>query len=275
MVTLQCHGCGKAFNLAYASMAIRRKYCSQSCVPHKTLQKSSGHLLKQCQMCGVEFLVWHCQKNRKVCGVFCRGRLRAQTERAALQKRECVVCGKEFLIAKSGKRFSRHARTSSSRFCSRKCSNLTKQPNGRRCRELQPEVAAYLAGFWDGEGSIMLIGRSDSGSIGVRSTITNTSYDVLTWTAEVCGIGTVQRKPRKATHHKPTWFWQIHGEGAESFLQQLIPYLKVKREQARLALAFQARLRDPSMKADRIWQEDWRQQMKALNARGITKTIAQ
>jgi hypothetical protein len=137
-----------------------------------------------------------------------------------------------------------------------------------RCRELAPEAAAYLAGFWDGEGSLMLIGRK-SGSVGVRSTVTNTSYDVLAWVAEVCGIGSIQNKPRKAVHHKPTWFWQIHGEGAETFLQQLLPYLKVKREQARLALAFQARLRDPSMKADRVWQEEWRQQMKALNARGI------
>jgi hypothetical protein len=106
-------------------------------------------------------------------------------------------------------------------------------------------------------------------SFGLRITTTNTCYDVLAWIQEICGIGSVQRKPRKEQHHKPTWFWQIHGEGAETFLQQLLPYLRVKREQARLALAFQVRLRDPIMKADRSWQEDWRQQMKALNARGV------
>jgi hypothetical protein len=46
------------------------------------------------------------------------------------------------------------------------------------------------------------------------------------------------------------------------------PYLIIKREQADLALATQERLRHPAFKADRTWQEEWRQRMKQLNARG-------
>jgi hypothetical protein len=46
--------------------------------------------------------------------------------------------------------------------------------------------------------------------------------------------------------------------------------LIVKKQQATLALDFMERIRVPAMKADRTWQLEYRERMKALNKRGPT-----
>lgn len=269
MFTKQCPTCRQEFHAKYPSLTVLQTYCSRRCVPFHDLMRTRGKIEKVCSGCSTPFFVSHCRRFQKACSIKCRTRLRLHAERASLQERACIVCGTSFLIAKAGKRFSRHAGSASKQFCSRTCRVQSHYIPGAKCLPLSAEESSYMAGFWDGEGSIMLIGRPPAHSFGLRVTATNTCHDVLAWIRDKCNIGTVQAKPRMAAHHKQGWTWQIHGEGAETFLQQLLPYLRVKREQARLALAFQARLRDPSMKADRVWQEEWRQQMKALNARGV------
>jgi len=54
-------------------------------------------------------------------------------------------------------------------------------------------------------------------------------------------------------------------------IQQIQPYLKVKKEQAALALETQSRLRDPAMNADHEWQQEYIVKMKTLNARANSK----
>ena len=94
----------------------------------------------------------------------------------------------------------------------------------------------YLAGFFDGEGSVM----AKKGGLNclITLSISNTDLDVLQWIAQTFG-GQV------ATHHNPTpytrknaWKWELHGEAAIKLLQELIPFLKTKKERAQIAITY-------------------------------------
>ena len=221
-----------------------------------------------CQCCGKNFELeaWAVKAGRgKYCSPACSYASREGKPRPSMQKRvtkACVVCGTEF---ETGGR----AGKSDKAFCSTECRRKGRYRTGRTCAELAPLDAAYLAGFWDGEGSFMLHGRNGpNSSISFRVVAVASKPQVIEWIVNVTGIGRVQVWDAKNPKWAPRWTWTVNGDGAESFTRQLLPYLKLKREQAELGVQFQERLRDPSMKADRAWQEDWRQRMRNLNQRG-------
>ena len=62
----------------------------------------------------------------------------------------------------------------------------------------------------------------------------------------------------------------MNSQAACSILEQVRPYLRIKAEQADLAMAFQRKLKVPAEKALKEWQEDWRWRMKGMNQRGPT-----
>lgn len=221
-----------------------------------------------CQKCGVRFEVegWAVKQGRgKYCSQQCAYADRTGKARPVLLKRiskACVVCGGEF---ETGGRAGRLDKA----FCSRECQRRGRYRTGRACSELLPLDASYLAGFWDGEGSFILHGTgSTSGAIAFRVVAVASKPQVIEWIAQVTGIGRVQTWDAKNPKWAPRWTWTVNGDGAESFTRQLLPYLKLKREQAELGVAFQERLRDPALKADRSWQAEWRQRMRDLNRRG-------
>ena len=69
--------------------------------------------------------------------------------------------------------------------------------------------AAYIAGLFDGEGSIYYVKRTEkkkkhkgkgyriSNSLRLSMEITMTDQSVLAWLHEVLGVGTLTKKPRK------------------------------------------------------------------------------
>jgi hypothetical protein len=93
---------------------------------------------------------------------------------------------------------------------------------------------------------------------------------ILDWLAEVTGVGIFLHEGplRRSPTHDAGMSWRCNAEAAESFLKQVLPYLKLKNAQAEMATQFQERLRDPKLKADRTWQKEWYERMKALNRRG-------
>jgi len=108
---------------------------------------------------------------------------------------------------------------------------------------MQDTDAAYVAGLLDGEGSIVLSVRSGR-EWAKRSDYTllvrihNTCKEVLDWTVTVAG-GRVYCSSR-ANRHRPMYQWTIHSVQAAEFLRLMLPYLRIKRDQALLALDFQA-----------------------------------
>ena len=80
------------------------------------------------------------------------------------------------------------------------------------------EDISYIAGLFDGEGSIYYARRKEkkkkhngigfrySNSIRISMEITMTDKSVLTWVHEVLGVGTLNKKPRKGFRKDGTKF---------------------------------------------------------------------
>ena len=80
------------------------------------------------------------------------------------------------------------------------------------------EQAAYIAGLFDGEGSIYFAKRQEkkkkhkgpgfrySNSQRISMEITMTDQSVLKWVHEVLGVGTLNKKPRKGLRKDGTKF---------------------------------------------------------------------
>lgn len=85
---------------------------------------------------------------------------------------------------------------------------------------------------------------------------------------ERAGVGNVVLVKRGNPKHAHIYSWWVNGDGAQSLAQQLLPYLVLKRPQAELGIEFQERLKTPALKADRTWQQEYRERMQAMNKRG-------
>lgn len=110
--------------------------------------------------------------------------------------------------------------------------------------KLKKQDCAYAAGFLDADGCVSVNkgwNRYIKGRhfyfMSVR--IANTSKTTMDWFSEnfegtvtICQVSGPKRK-------RTLWYWRIEAKKAVAFLKCVYPYLKVKKEQARLALEFQ------------------------------------
>lgn len=100
---------------------------------------------------------------------------------------------------------------------------------------------AYIAGLVDGEG---MIGLSRSAKRGNHNhayagvcTITNTDQEIHSWLIQTTGIGIVDPRIR-GPKDKPCWVWRLRSYEQKDFLLAILPYLKIKKQQADLLLEF-------------------------------------
>lgn len=105
-------------------------------------------------------------------------------------------------------------------------------------------------------------------SIGVRVTVANTDKGLLNWLSEVLEVGNVYQQREESATHRASFSWRSHGDGAATLLKQIVRFLRVKRTQAELAIRFHDRLSDPTLKIDVAWQNEWMEQIRAMNKRG-------
>ena len=104
---------------------------------------------------------------------------------------------------------------------------------------------AYIAGLFDGEGSIYYARRPEkkkkhkgkgyriSNSLRMSMEITMTDQSVIRWVHEVLGCGTVVRKPRKGlrkdgTKYLVQWKWRCTFRDAYYVCMLLFPYAHTK-----------------------------------------------
>lgn len=111
---------------------------------------------------------------------------------------------------------------------------------------------AYLAGLFDGEGSVCIMHAFRSHT---RSTIRthelyvgigNTNLAVIEWIKKVTGVGTVHKK-RCAGYpgaRKDIWYWEARCMSAEKFLRTVQPYAKIKARHIEEALLFRIKQRE-------------------------------
>jgi LAGLIDADG endonuclease len=129
--------------------------------------------------------------------------------------------------------------------------NLTKyfKPGSEFSVENLPDNdLAYIAGLFDGEGSIF-IGKSKYGpdvnktknksgfTFRVRCAVGMTDESIIHWLKAVTGIGRIYYKERPSTENsKPAWYWITNDRESIVFLRIIKDCLRVKKSLAELAL---------------------------------------
>lgn len=87
---------------------------------------------------------------------------------------------------------------------------------------------AYIAGFFDGEGSVTRNGS------GFRVTIPQTNIEVLQTIQQFVGCGSVIHVTKRRSHWKESWTYAIAKQTEVlHFLKRIAPHLVVKRDLVR------------------------------------------
>lgn len=100
---------------------------------------------------------------------------------------------------------------------------------------------AYFAGLIDGEGSIGLYKDKKTGIFSPTVTITNTYKPVLRWAQRILGMGNLTESKRRKPNlnHKTGYKIEFRRlSGILSLLKAVLPYLRIKRRQAKSLLSF-------------------------------------
>lgn len=101
---------------------------------------------------------------------------------------------------------------------------------------------AYLAGLFDGEGCICV-----SKTQGVRNrtpiytlqvVLSQTDITVLSEFHKATEIGSLHQKHAQRAGTSDSWDWRITTHDGADLLRELVPYLRVKQIQAKLAISF-------------------------------------
>ena len=140
---------------------------------------------------------------------------------------------------------------------------------------LSAEDLAYIAGFFDGEGSVTIHenGRPSPRGISpnhtLQASIGNTDPIVLRWIHENFGGSLTYRKTKRENSRNIAQ-WAIRARSALPFLEAIRPYIRMKGQQIDVAIEYQKTktMRGPKKVTaqDIVWREEQRQKIRGLNA---------
>jgi hypothetical protein len=127
------------------------------------------------------------------------------------------------------------------------------EKNSDMLNKLSETEKAYIAGIVDGEGSIA-ISKSQTKKYKyvyhiLTISVSNTNKIVIDWLREKLG-GSVHSYRCKA-HRRDCFSWQTSAARAKKVLEQILPYLIIKKEASELAIEFQKR-KKLRIKVDKI-----------------------
>jgi len=115
---------------------------------------------------------------------------------------------------------------------------------------ISQQDAIYFAGFFDGEGSIIIYGRKSYPSTkgktlphNLRITVSNTNQQVMLWIHKTFGgqLQFTKSSLRAGSNRAAAWKWIASCAHAGHILKAIAPFLKVKSDEAEIALEFQER----------------------------------
>lgn len=114
---------------------------------------------------------------------------------------------------------------------------------------MTPPELAYIAGFFDGEGYIGITFRQGKGYRWrtLQAKVGNTNEWVINYLKFSFGGSIYKRKVYG--NQRQSFDWTLVGNQAASFLKLILPFLKLKRPQAEIAIRFQER------KSKRNWRK--------------------
>ena len=127
---------------------------------------------------------------------------------------------------------------------------------------------AYLAGLFDGEGCIMIVRRSPF-SIGHKSVYHYLSLSLTMANQQMPELfqyyfgGSAKPVKKQTVGRQPLWRWDITHNGALGVLRALLPYLRLKLDEAELGIKFQLKHKKTthSLKEEQLAE---REKMRAL-----------
>lgn len=161
-------------------------------------------------------------------------------------------------------------------FCSSECFHLSCTKHILNLANLSDTQLAYLAGIFDGEGSVFLRrqfsqgGRQRTYSLSV-TVVVGTHYEAVKEIAALVGSKPTE-KINDYGNKRPAWRVRLHGRQAREYLLAVRPYLLMKDKQADLAIEFQnAKLfRGQRCSIEREEAEERAKiELTKLNARGV------
>lgn len=149
---------------------------------------------------------------------------------------------------------------------------------GKIIKPLSVADAAYIAGIMDGEGSICISRKTDSTMkrgycYRLHVTIANTDLPLVEWLMVVTGLGKVYTQKRINQKHKQAYHWNLWSIQAYQVLKEIYPYLRQKKERAKIGMAF-IEAKNDGVGRNGLSDEEWASQasaydaMKVLNRRG-------
>lgn len=99
----------------------------------------------------------------------------------------------------------------------------------------------YIAGLFDGEGSVSSSVNKKTGQIQVRASLAMAHEEAVRRLHEQFG-GYFGKQKKYAAHHKDKYHWYVTGKNLLAFLATVLPYLEVKREEAEIVFELQTEL---------------------------------
>ena len=107
--------------------------------------------------------------------------------------------------------------------------------------EVSDNELAYTAGIVDGEGCIGIYETKRSGRVaGLYSvvTVTNTNLILLDWL--VSRFGGTYNIHNRVEGQKTSFVWRLYSRQAANFIEQILPHLRLKWEQAEIVLKLES-----------------------------------
>ena len=146
---------------------------------------------------------------------------------------------------------------------------------------LTTEELAYIAGIFDGEGTVTINVYNANRPYGIikvrylQVSLSSTDRDTINYLKDTFGGSVFTTKA--IGNRKEIRRWLIVSRTATDFLARVLPYLRVKKEHAILGIDFQLTLR-PGIEHSKLpsdlleWQEFYIERIRTLNARGSGKS---
>jgi len=152
--------------------------------------------------------------------------------------------------------------------------------NERQIARIEPteEDKIYTAGFFDGEGYVGVYQAQtgiNAGHYQLKCSVTNSNLAILQWIQARFG-GAIRIKQAKLEKYQHIYHVTWVSANCKIFLQQIIPYLKIKKQQAEIALKFPLReIGHRGKRSAEMVEAQWRIYEALRQAKTIVNPIPQ
>ncbi len=147
-------------------------------------------------------------------------------------------------------------------------SSTTNTPSLPKRKRINRTTLAYIAGILDGEGTITGYWKKPDNCVVMKVHIYNTHRELMQWLSEVLDSPLCQVPARPG--RKPQWQLNIRTRDLKWFLKLMIPFLRVKQKQLRIALIIQS-MTERGAKLERKLK--WLDKLHSLNQGKMIESV--